>query len=313
MPRHLNNSPRELTDLKNVEFAWHLRDWTGRKVDSLSMDIYYPTGATADKKYPTVLLIHAGDFTGGNKTNESSMCDELADYGYIVISPDYRTGYNRDGSADCTKDTATLVNAIYRGMQDCKACLRFIKANAHNYNIDTSRMYIAGNSAGCTLALNTAYTNDSVANIYFHDQLKSLGSVDSSGNTFPNNYTLKGIGGMWGTIFSDKMMNKNYRSYPTIFFKGDDDVAVPDSAGLLFNCPKSRIVFSGIAIYDRLLTQKTPAVYYVLPKAGHGAYDEEFCMENIACFFRNLFLKNPYSGMYFNYTPSCPQFNGEQF
>ncbi len=42
----------ELTDLKNIPFAWNIKDWTGHKVDSLSMDIYYPTGATSDKKVP---------------------------------------------------------------------------------------------------------------------------------------------------------------------------------------------------------------------------------------------------------------------
>ncbi len=58
---------------------------------------------------------------------------------------------------------------------------------------------------------------------------------------------------MWGLIFSDKMMDTNYRCYPTIFFKGDQDVTIPDSSGFLFDCPNSRVVFSGIAIYDRLL------------------------------------------------------------
>ncbi len=307
------NGVHELTDVKNVEFAWNLRDWLGRKVDSLSMDIYYPTGATSNKKYPTVVLVHAGDFLGGNKTNESSMCDELADYGYIIIAPNYRTGYNRDGAANCTTDTTTLTNAIYRSMQDCDACLRFIKANAGKYNIDTNWLFISGNSAGCTVALNTAYTNDSVANIYFHNQKVSLGSLDSSGNTLPHNYTLKGIGGMWGFLFSDKMINKHYRSYPTILFKGADDVAVPDSAGFLFDCPGSRIVYSGIAMHDRLLSQNTPSTYYILSQAGHGAYDEEFCMENIACFFKSIILKKAYTGIFYNYTPSCPQYNGDGF
>ena len=319
MPIHSNkvessiDNSHALRDLKNIPFAWKLVDWLGRRVDSLSMDIYYPTTATSNKKYPVVILCHAGDFTGGNKTNESSMCDQLAEYGFITVSPDYRTGYNKDGAANCTKDTATLINAIYRGMQDCNACLRYIKANADKFNIDTNWIFLGGNSAGCTLILNAAYTNDSVANIYFHDQKKLLGSLDSSGNTLPYNYTIKGIGGMWGSIFSDKMMDTNYRCYPTIFFKGDDDVAVPDSAGLIFRCPGSRIIFSGIAIYDRLMIEKTPAVYYRLPQAGHGAYDDDFCMENIACFFKNIMHNKYYSGIYFYYTPSCPQYDGDQF
>ena len=65
-PQHLITKSHELTDIKDIPFAWNLRDWLGKKVDSLSMDVYYPTGATSNKNYPTVMLIHAGDFTGGN-------------------------------------------------------------------------------------------------------------------------------------------------------------------------------------------------------------------------------------------------------
>ena len=42
----------ELTDLKGIKFAGNLKDWRGDPVDSLQLDMYYPTGATSDKKYP---------------------------------------------------------------------------------------------------------------------------------------------------------------------------------------------------------------------------------------------------------------------
>jgi hypothetical protein len=42
----------ELTDRKNIVFARNLKDWQMKPVDSLMFDIYYPTGATSNKKYP---------------------------------------------------------------------------------------------------------------------------------------------------------------------------------------------------------------------------------------------------------------------
>ncbi len=56
--------------------------------------------------------------------------------------------------------------------------------------MDANWIFLGGNSAGCTLALNAAYTNDSVANIYFPRQKILLGSLDSSGNTLPHNFML---------------------------------------------------------------------------------------------------------------------------
>jgi len=311
-PTPVAAAPHELTDLKDVEFAWNLTDWQGRPVDSLSMDIYYPTGATSDKKYPVVLFCHAGGFTGGNKSNVSSLSDLLADYGFIVVAFDYRTGYIKNNPHQCTADTTTLFNAVYRGIQDGNACLRFIKAHGADYNMNVNAMFYAGSSAGASLVLNSAYTNDSIAKIYFPREYKLLGSVDSSGNMLPSDYKLKGIGAMWGSVFSDKVIDTNYRSYPTILFKGDEDSGLPDSVGYFFGCTNyAPQIYAGAGIYARLLLEKTPSVYYELPGANHPAYDDEFCMQNIACFFKNILQGTPYSGHYQYYTPTCPQFNGE--
>jgi acetyl esterase/lipase len=303
---------RELTDLKNIGFAWNLTSWQGDHIDSLALDMYYPTGATADKKYPVVLMCHAGGFTGGDKSNVTGLCDILADYGYIVISFNYRTGYIKNNPHACTADTTTLWNAIYRGMQDGQACLRWVKKNGSKYNIDTSWIFYAGTSAGASVVLNSAYANDSVASIYFSREKKELGRLDNSGNNYPKNYTIKGIAALWGSLFSDQVIDTNYRAYPTILFKGDEDSGLPDSVGYFYNCTNyAPALFAGAGIYARMVLQKTPCVYYELPGANHPAYDDEFCMENVACFFRNIMQGTPYTGRFSYYTPTCPQFNGE--
>jgi len=310
--KHQKISVKELTDLKDIGFAWNLLDWKGVKVDSLTLDIYYPNGATSDKKYPVVLMCHAGGFMGGDKANVSSLCDILADYGYICVAYNYRTGYIQNNPHACTSDTTTLWNAVYRAMQDAAACFRFIKKNGAGYNMDTSMIFSSGSSAGAVVALNTAYCSDSVAKIYFPRERAVLGSIDSSGNTYPHNYKLKGIGAMWGALFSDKVIDTNFRSYPTIIFKGDEDAGLPDSVGYFYGCTNyAPPIYAGKGIYARMLLEKTPSVYYELPGANHPAYDDEFCMANIACFFRNVINKTPYSGKYNYYTPSCPQFTGE--
>jgi len=307
-----SGAAHELTDLKDIGFAWNLTDWEGNAVDSLGLDIYYPTGATSAKNYPVVVFCHAGGFTGGDKSNVTSLCDILADYGFICVAFNYRTGYIKNNPHACTADTTTLWNSVYRGMQDGDACLRWVKKYGLKYNIDTSWMFYAGTSAGASIVLNGAYSNDSTAAIYFSREKKELGKLSNSGNKFPDNYTLKGLGAMWGSIFLDKIIDTNYRAYPTIMFKGDEDSGLPDSVGYFYGCTNyAPPLFAGAGIYARMVLQKTPCVYYELPGANHPAYDDEFCMANLACFFNNIMKGKPYTGRYTYYTPSCPQFKGE--
>ena len=307
-----NSIVHELKDLKDIGFAWNLTDWEGNAVDSLGLDIYYPTGATSDKKYPVVVFCHAGGFTGGDKSNVTSLCDILADYGYICVAFNYRTGYIKNNPHECTADTTTLWNSVYRGMQDGQACLRWVKKFGGKYNIDTSWMFYAGSSAGASVVLNSAYANDSVAAKYFPREYKLLGKLSNSGNKYANTYTIKGIGAMWGSLFSDQVIDTNYKAYPTILFKGDEDSGLPDSLGYFYGCTNyAPPLFAGGGIYARMVVEKEPCIYYELPGANHPAYDDEFCMENIACFFKNIMQGTPYTGRYSYYTPTCPQFNGE--
>src|SRR4051812_31208753 len=159
----------ELTDKKDIVFARNLPTYDGKHIDSMMFDIYYPTGAMSNKKYPVYFHFYAGSFTGGDKENINNVCDYMADYGFIVVAPNYRVGYNT-GLPFCFNnidDSTNLQEAIYRAMQDVNACIRYVANNANDLNVDTSWIFIGGTSAGSSLALNDAYVNDSLAAIYY--------------------------------------------------------------------------------------------------------------------------------------------------
>jgi acetyl esterase/lipase len=299
-----NISSTWLTDLQGVKYASGLTDWKGKKVDSLVMDIYYPTGAKSDKKYPLLLFCHAGGFAAGNRFNVSAISDEFAEEGFVTVALDYRTGYDK-GNGNCTADTATMVDSHYRAVQDAKACLRFLVGNANLYHIDTSAIFIGGSSAGAALALESSYLSDSVAKIYYYSSYQRLGSLETSGNNYTNKYTIKAIIDMWGSIFSLNVIDTKYRSYPTIIFKGSEDGGIPDSAGYFQDCTNYPYVYAGPAIYDKLQNEKTAAVYHYLPEATHPAYDDQFCVQQAACFLNAVMAKKPYSGKFSYYAPSC--------
>jgi len=109
---------------KDVEFA---------KVDgqSLKLDVYLP--ATSDSAL--VVWIHGGGWRAGSK--ERCPVTWLTEHGYAVASISYRL-----------TDKAIFPAQIH----DCKAAVRWLRANAERFGYRTDRMAVAGSSAGGHLA-----------------------------------------------------------------------------------------------------------------------------------------------------------------
>jgi len=131
----------------------------------LFMDVYKPSNDTCTKR-PAIIFAHGGAFIHGSRHNQDIMalCDSFAKLGYVTASIDYRLGIGatitRNGSNEITNITIQSNNfdrAVYRGIQDSKAAIRFLKANAMTYGIDTNYVFMAGSSAGAIVALNNIY------------------------------------------------------------------------------------------------------------------------------------------------------------
>lgn len=111
------------------------------------MDIVYPAGVSGT--LPTVVWVHGGGWSDENldrKYLPSRELAELAKRGYVTASIDYRL---------C--QTAPFPAQI----EDCKAAVRFLRANAQKYHVDGQRMAAWGESAGGHLAELMAYSDDS--------------------------------------------------------------------------------------------------------------------------------------------------------
>jgi hypothetical protein len=126
--------------------------------EPLVMDVYSPNGDTETQR-PLIIYLHNGNFlpsnysTGGTKRDSSAVeiCTRFAKMGYVVASCDYRLGWNPIAETQ-TERTNTLINAIYRGVQDCRTAVRYFrKSHAENgnpYGIDPSRISVIGDGQG---------------------------------------------------------------------------------------------------------------------------------------------------------------------
>ena len=109
----------------------------------LYMDIFYP--AQKNKKgYPGVLLIHGGGWRSGNKSHMVPMAQQLAAQGYVAVAVEYRLSLEAPYPA---------------AVHDLKAAIRWMRAHAADYQMDTSRIASFGCSAGGQLSALLGTTN----------------------------------------------------------------------------------------------------------------------------------------------------------
>ncbi len=122
------------------------------------MDIYLPdtTGP-----YPVIIWIHGGGYKSGDKNdNDSNTAKQGLKRGYAVVSINYRL-------TDAAKFPAQI--------NDVKAAIRFLRANAKEFNLNPDKIAVWGSSAGGGLAA-LAGTSGNVKEL----QNDSLGHSDIS-------------------------------------------------------------------------------------------------------------------------------------
>ena len=137
----------------------------------LKMDVYEPAGDNFDFR-PLVMVYHTGFFlppviNGGieGARQDSSVveiCTRLAKAGYVAAAVDYRLGWNPVAASQPERNLS-FVQALYRGIQDGRTCIRYFKKNyaegGNTYGIDTTRMGIWGIGTGGYISLGMTSLN----------------------------------------------------------------------------------------------------------------------------------------------------------
>lgn len=242
------------------------RDLTYVKVDgkSLLLDVYAPE--KSEKRLPLIVWVHGGGWRAGSKNR----CPALPylSKGYVVASINYRLSQE----------------AIYPAqIQDCKAAIRWLRANAKQYHINPERIGAWGSSAGGHLVALLGTTGDVEAfnDVGGHRDVSSRvqAVVDFFGPTDflqMDSHSLKGarlihnaanspesklIGGPIQKM-KDKVQKANPITYvsredpPFLILHGDKDPLVP--------WHQSKILF------EALKEAKVPVRFELIKGAGHG-------------------------------------------
>ena len=100
-------------------------------------DLYLPPDCEPGKKYPGIVIIHGGGWTGGDKgaARERNIGTTLASHGYVCLSINYALA--KTGSP-----------TFPQNIQDCKRAVRWLRKHAARFQLDAAHIGAIGGSAG---------------------------------------------------------------------------------------------------------------------------------------------------------------------
>jgi acetyl esterase/lipase len=225
------------------------------------LDVYVPRNVTAPNK--TLIMIHGGGWVGGNKEGALLAILPYLEWGWSVVNVEYRLG--RHGLAPAA-------------VEDCRCALRWVVANAKNYNFDTGKMVITGHSAGGHLSLTTGMlpTSAGLDRICYagKEDIKVAAIVNWYGITdvvdILDGENMKGYAVQWmGSQANRNEIGKwvSPLTYvrkdlpPIITIHGDADPTVPYS--------------HAVRLHEALNKVGTVNQLITIPKGGHGGFSRE--------------------------------------
>lgn len=239
----------------------------------LMLDVYVPNNTSNNR--PAMLLIHGGGFTSGSK--EAPQIVNLANYfasrGWVTFSIDYRIQGNlgtvpqnwvtfAENNLDPTMVNVNQFLALYPASRDAKAALRWVFANASNYNINTDYMTVGGGSAGAITATMLGVTDAED----YRDEIST--TIDPTLETTNLNQVTKvhSILDFWGSGVTVEVLNDLYgrerfdtNDAPIIIIHGTEDPTV-----LFEEAEKLRDTYNNTGVaYE----------FYPLQGVGHGVWD----------------------------------------
>lgn len=185
-------------------------------------DIYQPHDDNA-KKRPLIIWMHGGGFRTGSKNDKGIKLwsKEFAQRGYVSAAINYTLSKK---TIIFGISPSELQKSAYYAVQDLKEAIAYFKLNADKYRIDTSKIILAGNSAGAIMALQTAYTN----NLQLGEQ---VGLSKSDADLHSTQYTkVAAVVNFWGAIFDIHWL-ENAKVPIVSVYGSNDGIIDPDHKG----------------------------------------------------------------------------------
>ncbi|MCD0472097.1 S9 family peptidase [Flavobacterium sp. JAS] len=205
----------------------------------LDLDLYLPQKKT-NEKTPLIIFAFGGGFSGGERMSEKDFGMFMAKNGYAVANISYSL-YMKGKDFGCKGTLTEKIKAIQIGASDMWQATSFLIENANKYNLDSSKIFISGISAGAEIGFHASFWDYKLMNLY-----KS---------NLPESFKYVGFIGGSGAIQDINLITKE-KAIPMLLAHGNNDATVPYAAGshrsCLTNAPGWLILFGSYAVYNHM-------------------------------------------------------------
>ncbi len=249
------------------------QDGAGQPMD-LTLDVFEPIGHDATSK-PVVVVIHGGGFVSGSSKHKplTAMATTFAERGWVGFSIEYRLAKDH-GTLPATYPPIPAPNArekaqnqwraLYPACRDAKAAIRWIRAHADEYGIDTDYITAIGGSAGSFIAVALAATDDADCS----SEVDAQDDPTLASTHLDQSSAVATVIDHWGGLAVVSMLEAiggaprfDAADAPMSIVHGTDDPTVSFSEAEELK-----------AIYDSI---GVPYAYYPLEGAAHGPWGAE--------------------------------------
>lgn len=229
---------------KDVEYS---------KIDGqkLLLDIYKPKQDSLNNR-PAIVMVHAGGFATGDKKDMSTLANEYAKKGFVVVSANYRLS-NSDYVGKLDPSKISDIPAIINAQQDVQVAMRWVKANSSQLGIDKNQVFVIGSSAGAVIALLVDFNQEKAP----------------VGREYPNeSVSVVAVAAICGVA--------DYRM-----------VQSGDAPVIMFNAGKDALILPSwvIPFQNRIIEKGVPHEFNWYPESQHGGVPYVDVVQKITSFF----------------------------
>lgn len=276
-------------------------DYQGNEVELL-MNIYKPVG-DGNTQRPLLVFIHGGGFTGGHRNDFNELCQLYAQRGYVAATISYRLGVHHIINPVFAVDHHELLRALYRGTQDARGAIRFLKGRSDLDSTDVNRVAVIGGSAGGFIAMHVAYMDQPEEKLPSSEELEpvflvprpDLGPIEGTLNLNGHNANVRAAVNIFGGM-RDTSLITSAEDVPLYAYHQTEDPVVHCHRNkpywAAFPDTNNPLVDGSCAIQaktEELGFAPENAVYHIHDGSQHEVHDLEVVDAEMAAFL-NLHL-----------------------
>ncbi len=202
-----------------------------KQLDSvtLNLEVLRPPAMIDGQTYPAIIFFFGGGWNGGSRDHFRRQAEYLSKRGMVCFLADYRTR-SKHGTSP------------FESLKDAKSAMRFLRANAAMWQVDSSKIIAAGGSAGGHLAAATALItkfNDPADDLTVSPVPNALVLFNPVVDNGPGGYGYERI----GEVFRDfsPLHNIMPGAPPTLFLLGTKDRLIPVETGEYFKVVMEKV------------------------------------------------------------------------